>query len=77
MGVTKSTVDETNDTPPKTENFAELLKESMGEEDFEGKVVKGTVLFVDNDSVLIDVGLKISIFPIHIILRSKKYINII
>ena len=41
-----------------TENFAELLDESMGESGFEGRVIKGTVLAVEGDSALIDVGLK-------------------
>ncbi|MBM09503.1 MAG: 30S ribosomal protein S1 [Magnetovibrio sp.] len=40
------------------ENFAELLDETLGEDGFEGKVVKGTILAVEGDSVLIDVGLK-------------------
>ena len=40
------------------ENFADLLDESMGGDSFEGRVVKGTVMSVDNDMVLIDVGLK-------------------
>ena len=40
------------------ENFADLLDESMGGDTFEGRVVKGTVMSVDNDMVLIDVGLK-------------------
>jgi len=41
------------------ENFADLLAESMGDKDgFEGQVVTGTVLSVDNDAVVIDVGLK-------------------
>jgi hypothetical protein len=41
------------------ESFAELLEESLGENDsLEGTVVKGTVISVDNDMVLIDVGLK-------------------
>ncbi|MCB2099451.1 MAG: 30S ribosomal protein S1, partial [Rhodobacterales bacterium] len=45
--------------PNFTENFADLLNESLGEtEGFEGQVLKGTVLRVDNDMVLIDVGLK-------------------
>ena len=58
MAVAKNTTNENIESPPKVENFAELLKESIGEEDFEGRVVKGTVLSVDNDSVTIDVGLK-------------------
>jgi len=41
------------------ESFAELLEQSLSEsEDFEGRVVRGTVLSIDNDAVLIDVGLK-------------------
>ncbi len=41
------------------ENFAELLEESLGGADgFEGRVVKGTVISIENDMVLIDVGLK-------------------
>ena len=46
-------------TPPITENFAELLEESLGSQrGFEGRVVKGTIVDVDNEEVLIDVGLK-------------------
>ena len=45
--------------PANEENFAQLLEESLGQtKRFEGSVVKGTVLSVDNDMVLIDVGLK-------------------
>jgi small subunit ribosomal protein S1 len=41
------------------ENFAELLEEALGgSERFQGDVVNGTVLAIDNDMVLIDVGLK-------------------
>jgi small subunit ribosomal protein S1 len=41
------------------ESFAELLEESLGERDhLEGTVIKGTVISVDNDMALIDVGLK-------------------
>ncbi|WP_119677340.1 30S ribosomal protein S1 [Indioceanicola profundi] len=41
------------------ESFAALLEESLGtSESLEGTVVKGRVLSVDNDMVLIDVGLK-------------------
>ncbi len=48
------------DTAPAiTENFAELLEESLGTDGrFEGRVVKGTVIFADADIVLVDVGLK-------------------
>ena len=42
-----------------TENFADLLDESFGGRDgFEGSVLNGTVLYIDDDAVLIDVGLK-------------------
>ena len=47
-----------NDLPPMTENFADLLEESIGELGFEGRVLKGTVLAIDNDVVVVDVGLK-------------------
>ncbi len=41
------------------ENFAALLDESLGSaEGFEGRVVKGTVVSVENDMVVVDVGLK-------------------
>lgn len=41
------------------ESFAALLEESFGtSESLEGTVVKGTVLAIENDMVLIDVGLK-------------------
>ena len=45
--------------PVIKENFAEMLEESLGEDGrFEGRVVTGTILAVENDDVLIDVGLK-------------------
>ncbi|MBP5858191.1 30S ribosomal protein S1 [Marivibrio halodurans] len=41
------------------ESFADLLEESLGDRDhLEGTVIKGTVVSVDNDMALIDVGLK-------------------
>ncbi|MFV3074740.1 30S ribosomal protein S1 [Niveispirillum fermenti] len=41
------------------ESFAALLEESFGSSDsLEGTVVKGRILSIDNDMVLIDVGLK-------------------
>ena len=41
------------------ENFAQLLDESLGEgRGFEGRVLKGTVLNIENNMVLVDVGLK-------------------
>ena len=43
----------------ETESFAALLEQSLGQtESFEGTVVKGSVVGIDNDMVLIDVGLK-------------------
>ena len=42
-----------------TENFADLLAESFGENtNIEGSVVRGFVIAVEGDAVLIDVGLK-------------------
>ena len=41
------------------EDFAGMLEETFGEGELsEGSVVKGTVIAVEGDSVLIDVGLK-------------------
>jgi len=41
------------------ESFAAMLEETFGEGELtEGSVVKGTVIGIENDSVLIDVGLK-------------------
>jgi len=41
------------------EDFAALLEESLQEQSsFEGTVVKGTIVSIDNDMALIDVGLK-------------------
>ncbi len=46
------------DAPPViTEDFAALLDESFGD-GLEGRVVKGTVIAVDDDAATIDVGLK-------------------
>src|SRR5512132_13485 len=49
-----------DDTPlAAEESFAALLDESLGAgEGFEGHVVKGTVVALENDAALIDVGLK-------------------
>ncbi len=45
---------------PSRDDFAALLNESLGGENegFEGRVVKGTVTAIENDMVVIDVGLK-------------------
>jgi len=49
----------TQDTPPQKESFAALLEESLGTADgLEGTVLKGTVIALEGDSALIDVGLK-------------------
>ncbi|MBS3961882.1 MAG: 30S ribosomal protein S1 [Sandarakinorhabdus sp.] len=46
-------------TMPTREDFAALLESSLGEsQSFEGKVVKGRVTAIENDLVVIDVGLK-------------------
>ncbi len=46
-------------TKPSTESFAELLDQSFHEmESIEGSVVTGTVLSIEKDMILIDVGLK-------------------
>ena len=59
MARANGTVAEDQAAPPSGENFAQLLEESLGDhKSFEGRVVKGTVIAVDNDMVLIDVGLK-------------------
>jgi small subunit ribosomal protein S1 len=43
----------------QTENFQALLEESFKKNaSFEGKVVKGTIIAIEKDSVLIDAGLK-------------------
>ena len=44
---------------PTRDDFAALLEETLGDADgFEGRVVKGTVTAIENDLVVIDVGLK-------------------
>ncbi len=59
MARANGTAAEDQAAPPSGEDFAQLLEESLGDhKSFEGRVVKGTVIAVDNDMVLIDVGLK-------------------
>jgi small subunit ribosomal protein S1 len=41
-----------------TEDFSALLEETLGDNGFEGRVIKGTVLEVLSDVVIVDVGLK-------------------
>ena len=55
----KQTVPDGDAIPQTDENFAALLEESLADNDrFEGRVVKGSVISVENDVVLLDVGLK-------------------
>ncbi len=50
---------ETESTPGGEESFAALLEESLSAAGaFEGTVVKGTILSIEHDEALIDVGLK-------------------
>ncbi|WP_417671572.1 S1 RNA-binding domain-containing protein, partial [Roseibium sp.] len=45
---------------PSTEDFAALLEESFTQTDlYEGAVVKGTVVAIEKDLAVIDVGLKV------------------
>src|SRR5215813_3034303 len=49
----------TSSIPPTKENFAALLQESFGGSGgLEGSVLKGTVVSIEGDTALIDVGLK-------------------
>ena len=42
-----------------TEDFEALLSESLGDDEgFEGRVLRGVVISVDNDFAIVDVGLK-------------------
>lgn len=46
-------------TVPTTEDFAALLEEHFGaEERFDGKVVVGTIIAIDKEAAIIDIGLK-------------------
>jgi small subunit ribosomal protein S1 len=48
-----------NETNPTRDDFAALLDEAFGKEDLlEGTVVKGTILAIEKDMAIIDVGLK-------------------
>ena len=47
-------------TQPSREDFAALLQESLAATDIlEGSVVKGTVIAIEKDLAVIDVGLKV------------------
>ena len=53
------TAEAVEDAPPMGEDFAALLEESLGtKKNLEGSVIKGTVIAIENDMALIDVGLK-------------------
>ena len=58
--MTMPTAETAEGQAPSTENFAEMLNEFVGDSaKFEGRLIKGTVLSIDNDTALIDVGLKV------------------
>ncbi len=53
------TVEPAKNYPDTGEDFAALLEESFGAKDnIEGSVIEGTVISIENDMALIDVGLK-------------------
>ena len=55
----EATAEAAQDVPPMGEDFAALLEESLGtKKDLEGSVIEGTVIAIENDMALIDVGLK-------------------
>ncbi|TVR78124.1 MAG: 30S ribosomal protein S1 [Rhodospirillales bacterium] len=59
MASTPSNVPTPQESPTGGESFAALLEESLGDGGgFEGQVVKGTVVRIDGDMVVVDVGLK-------------------
>ena len=57
--MTDTAGDTTGDTPDIKESFASLLEESFGNrDDLVGTVVVGTVIAIENDMAVVDVGLK-------------------
>src|SRR5690554_3532169 len=55
----ETTATQTSPQSRPMEDFAAMLEESLQDsEGFEGTVVKGTIVDIDNDMALIDVGLK-------------------
>jgi small subunit ribosomal protein S1 len=57
--VTRDRIFMASTATPTRDDFAALLDQSLGEsQSFEGKVVKGRVTAIENDLVVIDVGLK-------------------
>ena len=58
--MTVETAEATEQTTAAKESFADMLDSFLDEKPrFEGSVVKGTVLAIENDAALIDVGLKV------------------
>ena len=65
---TSDSIDEINQDSPEntgvsatnkqTENFAALLDEHLGNDKSQGKIVEGTIVMLQKDMVLVDVGLK-------------------
>ena len=49
MATAKNSTPIEDEAPPVTENFSDLLKDTLGDQDFEGRVVKGTVVSLDSD----------------------------
>ncbi|MEO1194457.1 MAG: S1 RNA-binding domain-containing protein, partial [Pseudomonadota bacterium] len=50
---------EQTSSTPASENFADLLDESLGSGGrLEGAVLKGTIVSIDGDAAMVDVGLK-------------------
>jgi len=58
MAIATETAAGGSDLPPVTENFEDLFNESFGEQGFEGRVMKGIILAIENDVAVVDVGLK-------------------
>ncbi len=57
--MTNQTAQPGDETPPTGEDFAALLEGSFGiSEGVEGKVIPGTIIAIENDLAVIDVGLK-------------------
>ena len=58
--MTAETTQATEQATPAKENFSDMLNKFLDDTPrFEGGVVKGTVLAIENDAALIDVGLKV------------------
>ena len=66
-------------TKPSTESFAELLDQSFQEmTSIEGSVVSGTVLSIEKEMILIDVGLKCEgRIPLREFGNNEKYFALV